>query len=94
MLSPGKKSSEFLVVVGLFALVIASALGWLKPETVHKVTGNINETAGALPALIQAVKDLAQSHGDILVYAGVAWAYLKRRSALKGKELEKGGEVK
>jgi len=89
MLSPGKKSSEFLVVIGLFALVLASASGLLKPDTVTNVTSNLRETAGTIPALIQAVKDLAQSHGDILAYAGIAWAYIRRRSSLKSKELDK-----
>jgi len=91
MLTPGKKSSEFLVVAGLFILIVASASGLLKPEIVNTASDNLRQTAEVVPSLIQAVKDLANAHGDLLLYAGLGWAYIKRRTGLKGKELDKGG---
>jgi hypothetical protein len=94
MLKSGKNSTEFWALIGLFVLVGLSVAGVLRPERIQQATVNVQETAGALPSLVNAVKDLAAQHGQILVYAGLAWAYIKRRSSLKAKELDKEGGTK
>ena len=72
----GFKSSEFTGVAAV-ALMAAAKIFGVTPEDATMVT---QET---IPLLIDLVKD----NSPILVAGGLVWAYLKRRSALKSKQM-------
>lgn len=87
-LEKGSKSSEFwfLVVIALVALAVAT--GWLTPAKMQGAAARLQETAGVVPDLIAAGRELVTSLAPLAGLMGLAWAYIKRRSELKGKDLE------
>ena len=86
-LKPGKKSTEWWTVVGVIALAAAKALGII-PEDATEVTV-MDGAQGAVPYLIDRLMSLAGNNSSILIAAGIAWAYLKRRYGLKAREIAK-----
>lgn len=89
-LKAGGKTTEFWAMVGLAVMVVA---GWANPE---QVTHTVQSTGSPINALFDTVQNLLQNKGDLALYAGVLWAYIKRRSALKeldiGCQNIKGGK--
>ena len=83
-LKSGKNSTEFWALVGLGVMVV---FGLIKPDTASTAL-----TSGASPmqTVLETIQNLAQSKGEIGIYALIVWAYIKRRSALKGKAIDKG----
>ena len=82
-LKAGGKSTEFWALVGVGLLAVGKMVGVVPPET--------QTPEEAIPALIDAVKHLAGENSQLLIMAGLAWAYIRRRSALKQKELNNNG---
>jgi hypothetical protein len=83
----GFKSSEFLVIAVVIGFGILLVFGKISVNDVDQTTQRISEMSDSIPALIAAIKSLASEFGELLVFAGLGWAYLKRRTALKSKEL-------
>jgi hypothetical protein len=81
MIKAGRLSTEFWALVGLAAMVF---VGWLKPEA---ATTALSTGADPMELVLGTITDLAKGKGDIAIYAALAWAYIKRRSALKSKAL-------
>ena len=83
----GSRTSEFWLIaaVAIFALLVAK--GWLTPAKVQTATEQVQQVAGEIPALIAAVKGLLESLAPLAALAGLAWAYLKRRSQLKSEAI-------
>jgi len=88
MLKIGRKSTEWWGVVSVGALVLLKATGVVDPDTTLEEIPEALQTH-ALPYLTAKVTALADKHANLLIYAGVIWAYVKRRSALKAKEIGK-----
>ncbi len=85
MLKSGIKSTEFY---GLVALALMVGFGILNPQ---ELTTQINEGVSFWEIAVNSIKDLAQSKGELALYAAILWAYIKRRSGLKAKELSEVG---
>lgn len=85
-LTKGKSSTEWWTVIGAIALSFAQAFGII-PEgsTVVDIT---NQGEEALPLIVGSVVNLASQHSAALIAAGLAYAYLKRRSSLKAKTMK------
>jgi len=88
MLKLGRKSTEWWGVVSVGAFILLRSAGVIDPDTSMENIPEALQTQ-AVPYLTAKLTALADKHADLLVYAGVIWAYLKRRSGLKGKELNK-----
>ena len=87
-MKPGVKSTEFWLVAGVVGFAVLVASGRLDPDDIKQAATNVNRATEALPALIEAVKSLAERFGGLAISGGLAWAYLKRKSAQKYKELK------
>jgi len=85
-LKSGKTSTEWITLAGVILFGAAKMFG-IVPEDATTASVGAQATE-ALPALINGVMDLAKQNSSLLVMAGLAWAYLKRRTALKGKALK------
>ena len=86
-LKSGKSSTEWWTVVGVIVLAAAKMLGIIPEDaSVETVAEQGKE---AIPYVFDRLMDLADSNGTILLAAGVAWAYLKRRYSLKARQLAK-----
>ncbi|MCK5644559.1 MAG: hypothetical protein KAJ19_27425 [Gammaproteobacteria bacterium] len=81
MLKSGLKSTEFY---GIVILALMVGFGIIAPEA---VTTPLNEGATFWDTAVGSIKDIAQSKGELAIYAAILWAYIKRRSSLKDKEL-------
>ena len=82
MLKIGRKSTEWWGVVSVGGIVFLKMIGILPEDaTVESIQ---TET---IPLIIDKVTALADKHGELLVYVGVVWAYLKRRTHLKSREI-------
>ena len=79
----GFKTSEFILIAAVFLFAVSIAKGWLTPGKVQDATAAVQQTTEAVPALIAAVKDLIASLGPLAGMAGLAWAYLRRRTKIK-----------
>jgi len=92
MLKDGKKSTEWWTVVGVILLAGAKALGIIPEDATD--TSVIEGTQEAVPYLVDRLMSLAGNNASILIAAGVAWAYLKRRYGLKARVIaqEKANE--
>ena len=85
MLKDGKKSTEWWTVVGVILLAGAKVLG-IVPEDATDAT--VMEGAqDAVPYIVDRLMSLAGNNASLLIAAGIAWAYLKRRYGLKAREI-------
>lgn len=86
ILKSGKTSTEW-ITLGVVILLAAAKMFGIVPEdaTAESVSAQATE---AIPALINGVTKIAAENGSLLVMAGLAWAYMKRRSSLKAKALK------
>jgi len=84
-LKAGGRSTEFWGMVGLAVMVMA---GWIQPEQATKA---VQSQGTAINALLDTIQNIVSTKGDIALYAGILWAYLKRRTELKALEI-KGGK--
>lgn len=83
-LKPGKKSTEWWTVVGVILFAAAKAFNIIPQDaTVETVT---QQGSQAIPILVNGILDIAKQNGSILIAAGIAWAYLKRRYSLKARQ--------
>jgi len=85
----GFRSTEFWLVAALVLVVAFIATGKITTQDIQSATGRISDTSSAIPAFIDAVKSIVNQMGDVLIAAGLVWAYLKRRSSLKAQEMKK-----
>jgi len=82
-LKSGVKSTEWWGIVLVAALAVAKSYGIIpKDATVASLS---QQSVEAMPALINGLVGLAQGYGPILAVAGLVYAYIKRRTALKGQ---------
>lgn len=86
-MKPGWKATEAWGLLGVFIFALLVSFGVLTPERVSNFTNQIGQTTETIPLLIESIKELIESLGPLATFAGLAWAYLKRRSGLKAKEL-------
>ncbi|KXH69834.1 MAG: hypothetical protein AM326_01805 [Candidatus Thorarchaeota archaeon SMTZ-45] len=86
-LKSGKSSTEWWTIVGVIALAAAKMLGIIPEDsTVETVAEQGKE---AIPYVFDRLMDIANGNASILIAAGIAWAYLKRRYSLKARQIAK-----
>ena len=79
----GFKSSEFTLIGAVVAFASFMVFGSEDLPTGAVLTTRATE---ALPMMIGVVEKLADKYAPLAGLSGLAWAYLKRRSALKIRE--------
>lgn len=79
----GYKTTEFWIVVAVIGYAFALATGFLKPGHISQAAQNIKDGTEAMPSLADAIKTLFEKYSEMAVMAGLAWAYLKKRSKEK-----------
>ena len=87
-MKPGLKSSEFLLIAAVVIFAALVAFGRIDSTDIEQAAARIQGTAETVPVLIEAVKSLADRFGGLAITAGLAWAYLRRRTALKQQEIK------
>ena len=90
----GYKTTEFWLVAAVILFCVLSASGVLTSSRISTATSRISDTAQAVPGLIAALQDIVDKFGTILVAAGVAWAYLRKRATQKEDAIEAEKNIK
>jgi len=84
-LKSGKTSTEWWTVMGVVALAAAKMLGIIPEDaTVETVTQGGTE---AIPYVADKLIAIADKNSALLIAAGIAWAYMKRRYGLKARQI-------
>lgn len=85
MLKVGKKSTEWwgVVSVGVFALLKSAGIVD-QDVSMEQIT-----SPEAIPALVELVRGAADKYGNVGLYGLLMWAYVKRRSHLKSREISR-----
>ena len=86
MLKPGIKSTEWWGLVIVAAMAAAKMFGIIPEDATTESLAQ--QASESLPVLINGVIALVSQNSPILVVAGLVWAWMRRRTALKGKELK------
>ena len=84
-LKSGKSSTEWWTVVGVIALAAAKMLG-IVPEDASVETV-ATDGVEAMPYAFDKIMELIKGNSTLLIAAGIAWAYLKRRYGLKARQI-------
>jgi hypothetical protein len=80
-ISPGMKSSEFLLVVAYALYILLTSLGIIDPSKV----ASIQSTA---PAALDALSNVVNNFGDQTLLGGLILAYVRRRYNLKKEDID------
>jgi len=86
-LKAGKSSTEWWTIVGVIGFAVAKQFGIIPQEVTEDMVA-ATTSSELLPYIFDRIMNLAQSNSNLLVAAGLAWAFLKRRAGLKSKEID------
>lgn len=82
-MKPGFKSTEFYVLIAIIAFAFLLATGILKPYQMQQAAEQVQEGANVLPSIANAIKAIVERCGELLIAAGLALAYIRRRASAK-----------
>ena len=84
-LKSGKTATEWITVGAVILFGAAKMFGIVPLDATPETIGA--QATEALPILLNGIIDLARQNSSLMVMAGLAWAYLRRRSDLKSKQI-------
>ena len=88
-MSKGFKSSEFIgIILFIGFLIISGFAPSVLPTKSSRIQMGIVATQDALPAILNTIQSLIDQFGDQTLLGGLLWAYIKKRTNLKDKDLE------
>ena len=85
-MKPGIKSSEFAGIAAVVLMGAAKLFGIVPQDATAETVGQ--QALDTIPLLINSLTMLARENSAILIPAGLAWAYLRRRTALKQQQMK------
>ena len=85
-LKSGKTATEWLTIAGVILFGAAKMFGVVPPDATPETIGA--QATEALPILLNGIIDLAKQNSSLMIMAGIAWAYLKRRTILKARAMK------
>ena len=86
MLKQGIKSTEWWGVVIVAVLAAAKTMGIVPQDATVDMMAQ--QGADLIPMLMTYLSSMAGNYGPLLVLAGLVYAYIKRRTALKAKAMK------
>lgn len=81
ILSPGSKSSEFILIVLYMIYIVATSTGVISPVKVAAIQAGV-------PAALDVVSNVVNNFGDQTLLGGLVLAYLRRRFNLKKEDID------
>ena len=85
-LKSGKTATEWITVGAVILFGAAKMFGIVPEDATPEMIGA--QATEAVPILINGIINLAQQNSSLMIIAGLAWAYLRRRTILKAKALK------
>ena len=85
-LKSGKTTTEWITIAGVILFGAAKMFGIVPPDATPETIGA--QATEALPILLNGIIDLAKQNSSLMIMAGIAWAYLKRRTILKARAMK------